>query len=261
MSASVAATAPRIYSLPVELAGPLREWPKWLAHIRAMGFSHVLMPPPFLATSVHGRSVLNDAERPHTALQSSAAGIDTLRALAKLCAEHELGLLLDVDVASLAADAPLRIEHPDWFQAIAEFGGLPDPRQPPIESGVRWRLHDTQVAQAALGWWSGQLRDWSRAGVAGFRLLSLEAAAPAWWAQLTGTIRAQAPASVLLGWTEGLTPEVLAPLADAHFDYCFCSAEWWDLRASWFARGQSRTSPKPSRLPAFLLHFLERECV
>jgi starch synthase (maltosyl-transferring) len=240
MSASVAARAPRIYSLPVELAGPLDDWPSWLAHIRAMGFSHILIPPPFLSGSVNGGSVLCDAERPHAALRSSASGGDTLRAIANLCAEHELGLLLDVDVASLAADAPLRVDHPDWFQAIAAFDGLPDPRQPPIESGVRWRLHDADSAKAALGWWSGRLRDWSRAGVAGFRLLSLDAAPAPWWAQLTANVRAQVPATVLLGWTQGLTPELLAPLAEAQFDFSFCSAEWWDFRASWFALEQQR---------------------
>ncbi|SEI90568.1 alpha-1,4-glucan--maltose-1-phosphate maltosyltransferase [Frateuria terrea] len=207
-----AAAPPRILSLPARPDAGMRT--SWFERAAELGFSHVLAPATLLDE-----------------------GVDAVGTMSRICHDHGLGLLLDVDVAlPLPADAPLRAEHPEWFQALPDLASLPDPRRPAAEAGVRWRLHDDGVAPEALAWWCERLRDALQAGLAGLRLLSLDAAPAAWWAHLIDGLHAKAPRALLLGWTQGLSPAELAPLAGIGFDFAFCSAEWWDFRAGWLAR-------------------------
>ncbi|UGB39634.1 alpha-1,4-glucan--maltose-1-phosphate maltosyltransferase [Frateuria soli] len=215
-----AAAPPRILSLPAALdAGGGARTP-WLAHAAELGFSHVLAPSGLLDE-----------------------GVAAIGTMARLCGDHGLGLLLDVDVARpLPADLPLRAGHPDWFRALPDASALPDPRRPAVEAGVHWRFHDDAVAPEALAWWCERLREALQAGAAGLRLRSLDAAPAAWWAHLVDGLRGKAPQALFLGWTQGLAPEELAALKEAAFDYAFCSAEWWDFRAGWFGRELRRVA-------------------
>ena len=214
-----AAEPPRILSLPAGLAADGARTP-WLEHAAGIGFSHVLAPA----------SLLDE-------------GVDAVATLADVCLDHGLVLLLDVDVARpLPPDAAIRAAHPDWFHALPDTSALPDPRRPAGEAGVRWRFHDDSVAPEALAWWCERLRDVLQTGLAGLRLLSLDAAPAAWWAHLLDGLRARAPQALFLGWTQGLAPAELAELAGAGLDYAFCSAEWWDFRAGWLGRELRRLS-------------------
>jgi starch synthase (maltosyl-transferring) len=219
---------PRICSLPRVPVDPVGEWSGWLSHVAAMGFSHVLLPASRAADGGAG-----DAARDGRQVVSPAA-------MVALCAQSRLGLLLDIDIRQIATDAPLRQEHPDWFQGVVDTDVVPDPRRPPDERGARWRLHDPAVAEAAGQWWSEQLTALARSGVAGFRLLAVDAASPAWWATLLDEVRDRAPGTLFLAWTQGLSPDLLAPLDRAQFDYTFCSFDWWDFRAPWLAEELQR---------------------
>ncbi|MCX7512187.1 maltotransferase domain-containing protein [Frateuria hangzhouensis] len=215
-----AAAPPRILSLPTAFDAASGAHSPWLQHAAELGFSHVLAPA----------SLLDE-------------GYAAIATLAGRCREHALGLLLDVDVArALPADATIRAHHPEWFHALPDPGVLPDPRWPAAEAGVRWRFHDDAVAPEALAWWCERLHEALKAGLAGLRLLSLDAAPPGWWAHLVDGLRGRAPQVLFLGWTQGLAPAELAPLADVAFDYGFCSAEWWDFRAGWLARELRRVA-------------------
>ncbi len=209
--------APRIFSLPQPAGTGGIAWKPWLVHASEMGFSHVLAALP-----VAGATDEVASSQAHAASE-----------LAALCRESDLALLLDVDVRPIATDAPLRREHPEWFQGMVDPDAVPDPRRAPGETGARWRLHDPDAAEAAARWWSQRLVQLARAGVAGFRLLAPEAAPAAWWADVLADVRAQVSEPVFLVWTQGLSPEQLAPLAEAGFDYSFCSFEWWDFRSPW----------------------------
>ena len=210
----------RILSLPADPTADGGAFAPWLAHAAGQGFGHVLAPV----------TVVDE-------------GAGTIGALARACRGQGLGLLLDVDVARpLPADAAAHVAHPDWFHALPDPGVLPDPRRPAPTVGVRWRFHDDAVAPEALAWWCEHLRDALQAGAAGLRLRSLDAAPPAWWAHLVDGLRGKAPGALLLGWTQGLTPAELAPLAEAAFDHAFCSAEWWDFRAGWLPRELRRVA-------------------
>jgi starch synthase (maltosyl-transferring) len=218
--AAHAGVPPRIFSLPAGFAAGSGARTPWLGHAAELGFSHVLAPATLLDE-----------------------GVGAIGTLARLCRDHGLGLLLDVDVARpLPADAAIRGEHPDWFQGLPDPTVLPDPRQPAAEAGVRWRFHDDTVAPEALAWWCERLREALQAGPAGLRLLSLDAAPSSWWAHLVDGLRGKAPQTLFLGWTQGLAPAELAQLADVAFDYGFCSAEWWDFRGGWLARELRRVA-------------------
>ncbi|HET6804333.1 MAG TPA: maltotransferase domain-containing protein [Frateuria sp.] len=221
------AAAPlRILSLPAGLDAGTAGRTSWLAHAGELGFSHVLAPA--------------------TLLEEGVEAIDTM---VRVCGEHGLGLLLDVDVARpLPPEATLRAEHPEWFHAVPDPGVLPDPRRPAAEAGVRWRFHDDTVAPDALAWWCERLLGALRAGAAGLRLRSLDAAPPAWWAHLVDGLRGKVPEALFLGWTQGLAPADLAAFAEVGFDHAFCSAEWWDFRTGWLARELRRVAGVASPL-------------
>ena len=215
-----AAAIPRILSLPAGLAADGGARTPWLEHAAQLGFSHVLAPGTL-----------------------AEEGIDAIATMARLCRDHGVGLLLDVDVARpLPAAARVRREHPDWFHARPDLDVLPDPRHSAPEAGVRWRYYDDAVAPEALAWWCERLREALAAGAAGLRLLSLDAAPSGWWEHLVYGLRAKARQALFLGWTQGLSPAELARFKDVGFDYAFCSAEWWDFHAGWLARELRRVA-------------------
>ncbi|BBD80326.1 maltotransferase domain-containing protein [Aerosticca soli] len=213
-----AAAVPCILSLP---AGPLGEGGAripWLERAHALGFTHVLAPAAL-------------AEQP----------AEDLAALARICHERGLGLIVDIDIARpLPAAAALGREHPAWFHPLPDPEALPDPRHPPKPASLRWRLHDPAVATHALPWWQAHLRGLLQTGIAGLRLLSIEAAPAHWWQQLVAALREDVPEALLLAWTQGLTPEQVAALRGTRFDHTFGSAEWWDFRAAWLGRELQR---------------------
>ncbi|MEO7072968.1 MAG: hypothetical protein ABI300_08430, partial [Rhodanobacter sp.] len=212
------------------------EWPARLKHIHAMGFTHVLASSAAFKANTGETAVNVDAAAAGTA----APDLLLLQAAARVCADHELRLLLDVDVTCAAAGASLRAQHPEWFRAILSAADLPDPRRRPAEAGLRWRLDDARGAQAALAWWGGHLLECARTGVAGFRLVSVDAAPAAWWQALCTQVHAHDANTRMLAWTQGLRPQVLSALVGTGFDYTFCSAEWWDFRAAWLAEEYRR---------------------
>lgn len=226
---------PRIYSV-LETGLGLDRWQARLPHIRAMGFTHLLVSPDAFTTIDLKPSDQDEANPPVI----PASHLQILRSTARLCSDHDLQLLLDVDIAYVASDTSLRVEHPEWFRAILSPDDLPDPRHRPAEVGARWRLEDAHAADAALEWWTHRLLEWVGAGVAGFRLVSVDAAPASWWKALCEHVHAQAENTRMLAWTQDLKPRAVAALVGAGFDYTFCSAEWWDYRAAWLANEYRR---------------------
>ena len=112
--------------------------------------------------------------------------------------------------------------------------------RPAAGSGTRARtLLD---ADAAGPWWGGHVQGWGQAGLAGLRILGLQAAPGA----LPGLASA-APGLTLIAWTPGLAASALGQLTGA--DYVVSSMPWWDGRppgsgTSWTAEGDR---PRPAR--------------
>jgi len=193
---------PKIYYLHYPAVGALAEWPSHLARCRAMGFDFVAIPPPFEPDASGNVFDSRDFRQPNSAL-GLAPGKDAVQAIAALCAEHGLRLILDVAVRA-APSVPM--EDP------------PDPRL----------LASASADEAAAprdgeqsGEWIERLRGWVRSGAAGFRCLHLARQAPEFWRDLIETV----PDALFLGWILDPPRETASRYAALGFDYVFGRAD------------------------------------
>ena len=182
-----------------------------------LGFSAILLPPPWRPGASGDRFAPASLGELHPALGSdgAAAELERLSSRARDCG---LALLLDLPVASLATDFEGSAPH---FTTINPVDPL-DPRHN-VPRHAR-----TPVDGAAVGHWWGRLAArFVAAGVAGFRVLGLGAAADAF-----DPLRKAVPQATLIAWTPGLPHPLLPALAGA--DYVVPSLPWWDGEADWF---------------------------
>ncbi len=129
--------------------------------------------------------------------------------------------------------SPLRQQQPEWFvpDGSAEVA---DPRRPPHRFDVAVpRFGQTALADALSDWWIELLTRLTRAGIAGFRCLTLDLVPASFWRRMTATF----PEALFLAWTPGVTK--LRAFAGIGFDLTCSSAGWWDGRASWFLDEQA----------------------
>ena len=208
---------PRIrYIDPLGLEGPAALATS-LARTASLGFDSVMVPPPWLPAASGDRFAPASLDNVHPALGGGASG-DYLRGFARLCRQHGLLPMLDMPLASLAAEfagdaAP--------FVPVSAGNSL-DPRQGgPVQ---RRRVADP----GALGaWWAPHLGRWAEAGIAGVRLLDLDLAPGA-----VAPLRDAAPELALIAWTPGLPRAQLSSLRGV--SYVVSSLPWWDMEAEWF---------------------------
>ncbi len=226
---AAARTAPAVFYLHPLRAGPLAAWPAHLDRAARLGFSHVLIAPPFRGDDLF---LSEDFDRPHPDLQAGDDAVAALRRIADLCAAHGLVPLLDVLPDRVAAGGPIATAHPDLFRAPDPARAL-DPRSyAPEGDSAPARFDDAPEALAA--WWAERMLLWRDAGFAGFRLVSLRAIPPGALRRLAAQVRGNGRACLLLGWTPGLAAERQSALVGCGLDYVFPSLPWWDFRAEWF---------------------------
>ncbi len=219
---------PRIYYLHPLRAGALAAWGVHLDRAARLGFSHLLLAPPFRGADLF---VAEDLDRPHPALAAGEDAEDALRRIVAACAAHGLTPLLDVMPDHLAAAGPTAAAHPHIFRPPDPARAL-DPRSYAPEGDVaRARFDD--AAEAVAAWWGAKLRHWQEIGFAGFRLASLAAIPAAALRLLAATAREGGRRLLLLGWTPGLPADRQSALAGCGLDYVFSSLPWWDFRAEW----------------------------
>ena len=219
---------PRIYYINPLRAGPLARWGAVLDHAARLGFSHVLVAPPFSGDDLF---LAADFDRPHAALAAGADAAAALHAIARACAARGLAPLLDVMPDRVAAGGRIAAARPDLFRAPDPARAL-DPRSyaPEGDSAVA-RFDD--AAEALADWWGERLCQWQDAGFVGFRLASLSAIPSAALRRLAGHARRDGRRCLLLGWTPGLAAARQSALAGCGLDFVFSSLPWWDFRAEW----------------------------
>ena len=220
--------APRIYFLSPLRAGPLAEWDAHLERAARLGFSHVLVAPPFRGEDLY---LAEDFNRPHPALSAGEDAHAALRRIAAGCVAHGLAPLLDVLPDRVAAGGHIATGRPDLFRAPDPARAL-DPRSyaPEGDSAVA-RFDD--AAEALADWWGEWLCRWQDAGFVGFRLASLAAIPPHALRHLAHVARRDGRRCLLLGWTPGLDAARQAAFAGCGLDFVFASLPWWDFRAEW----------------------------
>ncbi len=211
-SVSGTVTPPKIYYLHCLLAGPLSEWRRHLARSRAMGFDHVAIPPPFAPGAAGNIYLTADFERPHPLLDLDDS-VDVVGAIAELCGEHGLKLVLDIVVDRIAADSV--VLEGDWYRR-ADKAALPDPRALGSGDAAIARFKSPDIMEAVVRQWAERLHHWQRQGITAFRCLGLDRVPAEFWRQLLPRV---AEGSGFLAWAPGLAPERLADLAGAGFDY------------------------------------------
>jgi starch synthase (maltosyl-transferring) len=172
-----------------------------------------------------------DALRPEVrAFGTVERGIAELSLLAR---KAKLDLLLDVVLDRVAADGAIANSLPHLFKRSPPSAAF-DPRKATQPGALYFRFDEERHLQEIVDWWVGHLKNWSRSGANGFRLLGLETIPPDALASITRGVRSHFPDSKFYGWTPGVSWERLAGLAEARLDGVFSSTPWWDGRARWF---------------------------
>jgi starch synthase (maltosyl-transferring) len=185
----------------------------------AMGFDAVLLANPFAAAG----GITSTYEVLHDALGGGDAS-EFLSAAGKLARSAGLALILDLDISVIAVDSLLLAEYPDWFTHAGEAAAF------------RFLAENDVTAD----WWDRSLAAFQAEGISGFRCLSSTAVPAAVWRRLIEGAKARDPGAKFMAWTAGATPEAIARLHDAGFDYGFSSSCWWDFKSAWLNEDAAR---------------------
>ncbi|MEO8714124.1 MAG: maltotransferase domain-containing protein [Acetobacteraceae bacterium] len=226
--------APKIYHLHPLVAGPLDEWGRHLARIRAMGFDHAGTAPLFAPGAAGDIFLTADHEALNPALGAEPDADAVIARLAASCAAQELHLVLDIVLDRVALESGLRASQPSWFEAEEASPDPPDPRRrPPARDAAEARFANPDAADALGAWWVERLARLTQAGVAGFRCLHPDRVPPKVWRRVIAAVRAINPDTLFIAWTPGVARGSVVALAGLGFDRVASSLAWWDGRASW----------------------------
>ena len=204
------------------MAGRLADVAAQARQAGELGFTHLLLPPPWLAASLTDPYLTRDF-----AALAPALGAPDLAALVASAAGT--GVLADIQLDAVSASGDLAgtpFEAPDP-------AGLLDPRRRLRGDAARARLDGAGDVAALAAWWVPRLQAWHKSGLAGFRLLGLQAVPADLLAGLFKTLRTAVPGAVLLPWTPGLPREAVLALRGGGADGVFASLPWWDGQADW----------------------------
>ena len=182
------------------------------------GFTHVLIAPPWPGETRHGHFC---AQRFDT-----AAGI-----AAGLARDAGVDLLVDLHVDRLSANSPLAVPASPFSAPSAD--ALLDPRRAAEADVASARVNSLGDALALAAWWTPHLLGFCKEGVAGFRVIGLDAFSEDWAGAFFGAVRQSLPEALLLAWTPGLAPRAVQSLRGKGADGVFASLPWWDFTASW----------------------------
>jgi starch synthase (maltosyl-transferring) len=234
-----AASRPSIYYFHPALAGEMASWGRHLDRCGAMGFSHVLLAPPFQPGRSGNIFLTADHDAFHTALQASAPASSQLRNLADDCHRRGMELWLDLVLGRIAVEARVVAEHPNWF-----VGGhddpLPDPRTIDRTSqAASFNFGDSDDGEI-LAWWQGRIQEWLEAGIDGFRLDQPQGVPAHFLKALIAGAKAAHPFCRFAAWTPGLSAQQVAGLKDCGLDFTTGSTGWWDFKDEWYLEELAR---------------------
>ena len=205
-----------IYHIHPHLAGGPGGWTRWIDHAAELGFRAVLLAPPFAT------GALRDAYRTarHDVLDAEMGGAPALAALHGFAANAvAAGLtpLLDLSIGLLDPQAPLVIDHPDWFASG------PD--------GARCRFE--LGGDDRIDWWDARIEAFQDAGIRGFRCVAAHLVPAEVWVRLIAAAHARDPSVRFIAETWGGRPVQVEALATAGFDFTLASSCFWDFAAPW----------------------------
>ncbi len=191
------------------------------------GFTHVMTCPPWMAgeRSDPYSTVAFDRLDPGT-------GQKDLASLCAMAARSGVGLLLDVVLDRIDVKSPHLTEQGVPFVAASRDVVL-DPRRSEGAGAALARLEGKGDALALASWWAGHLREWHKAGVAGFRLIGLNRVPVDLVGVVVSALRQALSEGLLLAWTPGLARAALRSLEGVGLDGVFTSVASWDWQTDW----------------------------
>jgi starch synthase (maltosyl-transferring) len=190
-----------------------------IVRARDLGFSHVLFPPPWPGRRRHGQ---------FCALQFDLAARDAAAAARGAGLEP----LVDIQIDRLSAAAKMAVAPGAPF-GIPDKATLLDPRHGADADVARARLESLGDALTLAAWWTPHLQTFCAQGIAGFRLLGLDAFPGVLAGAFLGALRLSLPDALLLVWTPGMRRQALQSLRGQGADGVFASLPWWDFTAEW----------------------------
>jgi starch synthase (maltosyl-transferring) len=217
--------AHRFYYLHPLLAGPIAGWKRHFVRIRQMGFTHVVVAPPFRPGPSGNLFATFDHDRLHPALGETGA-TQALRQAAGLAREHELSLLLDLVVDRAASGGLLARLFADPGR---DNDSPPDPRVPPASRHSDALQFDSEGA--LLDWWQARLETWLDAGIAGFRCLNPDHVDAGVWTRLVDVVHGRD--GLMIAWMQDSSPARMRAMASCGFDLAASSSWAWDMRGDW----------------------------
>lgn len=234
---------PIIYNLFPTLVGPVDGWIAHAERARAMGFNWVYVNPFWYPGFSGSLYAIKEHDRLHPALEprSGEPGADGLAGAIRAIRAMGLGVMIDLVVNHTAKDSPLVDRHPSWFRWDGK-GRLASPRVvDPADTGnvVVWgdlaQVDNAGSADREALWrfWESLVDRALDLGVTGFRGDAAYKVPAPLWRRLSARAEAREPDAVFLAETLGCTPEEVAALGGAGFDYFYNSSKWWDLVAPW----------------------------
>jgi starch synthase (maltosyl-transferring) len=212
-ASTLIADARRIYYVNPLLIEGEQNARELFSHARSLGFSSVLLAPPFEKENDESVFAPRSLDRLHEGMGLGASADDGLRRLVEIAGSEGLRLLLDL-VPPLSGG---------YRPAVA------DPRRSPLTGGMTVDDPDGEGFSA----WVDRVFDLAALGLAGFRCLSLAELPVERWRTLIEVVRGKSSDVIFLAYTPGTDFALRSALADAGFDGCFSSFAWWNLRERW----------------------------
>jgi len=235
---------PRIYNLFPTLVGPVARWSEHLPRIAGMAFDWIYVNP----FTTPGRSgslyAVSDYRSLAPALRGETAESDgdVLLGFTSAAARHGIRVMADLVVNHTADDAPLVMEHPEWYRREPD-GTVAHPFAVDADDPERTTVW-TDLAEldygprperdALVAYVTDVALHYASLGFTGFRCDAAYKIPGNVWQAIINGVRAYYPETAFFAETLGGPPDDVRQLGPAGFDYFFNSVKWWDLRAPWF---------------------------
>lgn len=232
-----------IYNLFPPLFGPIPRWQEHLDRIAGMGFTWIYLNP-ISTTGLSGSLYavkdyfsINPLFHPESGEDPDKALIHFLKAAKR----RKLKVMLDLVINHTAIDAPLTVQHPEWY-AKDEAGRIKNPSciDPADATKITvwgdlaeieyWPPPDPEGLRH---FWDQVLSYNLQLGFAGFRCDAAYKIPGDFWARLIQEARALAPEVQFFAETLGCRLKELQQLSSAGFDFIYNSSKWWDFQEDW----------------------------
>ena len=236
-------TGPRIYNLFPLLGGSVDRWHEHLRRIAAMGFDWIYVNPFHQPGESGSLYAIRDFDRLHPIIQGRSKRLpdELLTRFTRAADDLGLRVMMDLVINHTASDALLVDQHPDWYVRDAN-GNLYAPRavdpNNPANVTVWEDLAELDYGNGAnrsaqLAFWEAYVGRMIDLGFAGFRCDAAYQVPADFWNPIIDGARSLRADCLMCAETLGCTPEQVAGLKDAGFDYLFNSSKWWDFREPW----------------------------